>query len=118
MDVLLLSGSNKKWTKCLKNLVKLYSTLSSEIVSVLLDFLLNAFDDSSNLEFPNDSRVVKNVQTSLDDWKPVITKFSNKDPELLLSLLKAVLYMIENEEAKKYETGNQPILPWDLASLS
>lgn len=111
-------GSNKKWTKCLKNLVKLYSTLSSEIVSVLLEFLLNAFDDSSNLEFPNDSHVVKNVQTSLDDWKPVITKFSNKEPELLLSLLKAVLHMIENEEAKKYETGNQPILPWDLASLS
>ncbi|KAH9741767.1 Las1-like family protein [Citrus sinensis] len=102
-------GSNKKWTKCLKNLVKLYSTLSSEIVSVLLEFLLNAFDDSSNLEFPNDSHVVKNVQTSLDDWKPVITKFSNKDPELLLSLLKAVLYMIENEEAKKYETGGQSL---------
>ncbi|ESR59555.1 hypothetical protein CICLE_v10014592mg [Citrus x clementina] len=102
-------GSNKKWTKCLKNLVKLYSTLSSEIVSVLLEFLLTAFDDSSNLEFPNDSRVVKNVQTSLDDWKPVITKFSNKDPELLLSLLKAVLYMIENEEAKKYETGGQSL---------
>ncbi|KAH9790274.1 Las1-like family protein [Citrus sinensis] len=102
-------GSNKKWTKCLKNLVKLYSTLSSEIVSVLLEFLLNAFDDSSNLEFPNDSHVVKNVQTSLDDWKPVITKFSNKEPELLLSLLKAVLHMIENEEAKKYETGGQSL---------
>ncbi|KAL9458560.1 hypothetical protein AB3S75_007429 [Citrus x aurantiifolia] len=101
--------SNKKWTKCLKNLVKLYSTLSSEIVSVLLEFLLNAFDDSSNLEFPNDSHVVKNVQTSLDDWKPVITKFSNKDPELLLSLLKSVLHMIENEEAKKYETGGQSL---------
>ncbi|KDO54752.1 hypothetical protein CISIN_1g008111mg [Citrus sinensis] len=101
--------SNKKWTKCLKNLVKLYSTLSSEIVSVLLEFLLNAFDDSSNLEFPNDSHVVKNVQTSLDDWKPVITKFSNKEPELLLSLLKAVLHMIENEEAKKYETGGQSL---------
>lgn len=99
--------SNKKWIKCLKNLVKLYSTLSSEIVSVLLEFLLNAFDDSSNLEFPNDSHVVKNVQTSLDDWKPVITKFSNKEPELLLSLLKAVLHMIENEEAKKYQTGGQ-----------
>lgn len=102
-------GFNKKWTKCLKNLVKLYSTLSSEIVSVLLEFLLDAFDDSSNLEFPNDSRVVKNVQTSLDDWKPVITKFSNKEPELLLSLLKAVLHMIENEEAKKYETGGQSL---------
>lgn len=103
-------GSNKKWTKCLKNLVKLYSTLSSQIVAVLLEFLLNAFDDSSNLKLPNDSHVVKNVQTSLDDWKPVITKFSNKEPELLLSLLKAVLHMIENEEAKKYETGGQSLM--------
>lgn len=77
---------------------------------MLLEFLLNAFDDSSNLESPNDSHVVKNVQTSLDDWKPVLTKFTNKEPELLLSLLKAVLHMIENEEAKKFETGNQSFL--------
>lgn len=103
------SGGNKKWTKCLKNLVKLYSTLSSEIVSVLLEFLLNAFDDSSNLEFPNDSHDVKNVQASLDVWKPVITKFSNKEPELLLSLLKAVLHIIENEEGKKCETGRRSL---------
>ena len=36
----------------------------------------------------------------------MITKFSNKEPELLLALMNAVLDMIETRETVIYETGN------------
>ncbi|KAH7511414.1 hypothetical protein JRO89_XSUnG0205000 [Xanthoceras sorbifolium] len=101
-----LKGSKRKMTNCLKFLVQLYSSYSSETASVLLELLLNTLD-SSNLEFANGSNVFQNINTLLDDWRSVITRFSNKEPELLLTLLKAVLDIIENEEGKKFETGGQ-----------
>ncbi|KAL5773555.1 hypothetical protein ACOSQ2_013479 [Xanthoceras sorbifolium] len=98
--------SKRKMTNCLKFLVQLYSSYSSETASVLLELLLNTLD-SSNLEFANGSNVFQNINTLLDDWRSVITRFSNKEPELLLTLLKAVLDIIENEEGKKFEIGGQ-----------
>ena len=92
-------------TKCLKILVQLYSSYSTETASVVLELLLNTLD-SSNFVFANGSNVVQNINTLLDDWTSVITRFSNKEPELLLTLLKAVLDIIETEEGKKCETGN------------
>jgi len=58
------------------------------------------------VELPEDSQLGPSIHTMLDDWKLVITKLSNKEPELLLTLLKAVLDRIETQEATKYETGN------------
>lgn len=46
------------------------------------------------------------MQTVFDDWKLLLTKFSNKEPELPLTLLKAVLDMIGTQEAMKIEIGN------------
>lgn len=43
------------------------------------------------------------LPTLLSEWKLVITKFSNKEPELLLTLLKSVLDVIETKEAITYE---------------
>ncbi|ONI16980.1 hypothetical protein PRUPE_3G132200 [Prunus persica] len=99
-------GSKKDLTKILKSLVGLYSAFSSEVVSVLLEFLLKAINSSDSSELPVNTQNSPSLQISLNEWKLVITKFSNKEPELLLALLNAVLDMIENQEAVIYETGN------------
>ncbi|KAF5949824.1 hypothetical protein HYC85_011817 [Camellia sinensis] len=38
--------------------------------------------------------------------KPVVKKLSNKEPELLLNLIKAVLEKIKTQEAMEYESVN------------
>ncbi|CAL8135830.1 unnamed protein product [Prunus armeniaca] len=98
-------GSKKDLTKILKSLVGLYSAFSSEVVSVLLEFLLKAINSSDSSELPVNTQNSPSLQISLNEWKLVIAKFSNKEPELLLALLNAVLDMIENQEAVIYETG-------------
>ncbi|XP_040995294.1 uncharacterized protein LOC121241549 isoform X2 [Juglans microcarpa x Juglans regia] len=99
--------SKKQITKNLKILVQLYSSFPSEVVSILLEFLSKAINSSDLVELPEDFQVGPITCTALDNWKLVITKLSNKEPELLLTLLKAVLDMIETQEAMKYETGRQ-----------
>ncbi|KAK1556805.1 hypothetical protein Q3G72_012550 [Acer saccharum] len=97
-------------TKCLKILVQLYSSYSTEIASVVLELFLNTLD-SSNFVFANGSNVVQSINTLLDDWTSVITRFSNKEPELLLTLLKAVVDIIETKDGKKYDTESAQDLP-------
>ncbi|KAL9404807.1 hypothetical protein Peur_001779 [Populus x canadensis] len=97
--------SKKNITKTLKNLVRLYSSFSSEVLSVLFEFLLQALDSSNLEELTKGCLVGEDMSSFLDDWKLVITEFSKKEPELLLMLLKAVLNMIDAQEAMKYEMG-------------
>ncbi|XP_059430507.1 uncharacterized protein LOC132164104 isoform X2 [Corylus avellana] len=97
--------SKKQITKSLKILVRLYSSFSTEVVSMLLEFLLKAINSSDLVDLQKDSQVGPIMHTLLDDWKLVITKLSNKEPELLLTLLKAVLDMIETQKAMENETG-------------
>ncbi|KAK3037746.1 hypothetical protein RJ639_031117 [Escallonia herrerae] len=95
-------ASKKHITKIMKKLLRIYASFSSEIVLVLLELLLQAIDSIDLVELPKSSQVSNsssNVQTLLDDWKSVIVKLSSKEPELLLTLLKAVLERIENQEA-------------------
>ncbi|KAM4084048.1 hypothetical protein ACB094_08G102500 [Castanea mollissima] len=111
-------GSKKQVTKNLKVLVRLYSSFSSEFASMLLEFLLKAKISSDMVELPEDSQLATSIHTMLDDWKLVITKLSNKEPELLLTLLKAVLDRIETQEATKYETvGGKNLTPSDYRSV-
>ncbi|KAI3723751.1 hypothetical protein L2E82_35508 [Cichorium intybus] len=84
------SGSKKHINKALKNVVKLYASFPSEVVSILLEFLLKALESAD---------------VALDDWKPLIMKLSNKVPEMLLSLLKANLQLIETRDALEHESG-------------
>ncbi|KAM3692632.1 hypothetical protein ACJW31_08G103200 [Castanea mollissima] len=110
--------SKKQVTKNLKVLVRLYSSFSSEFASMLLEFLLKAKISSDMVELPEDSQLATSIHTMLDDWKLVITKLSNKEPELLLTLLKAVLDRIETQEATKYETvGGKNLTPSDYRSV-
>ncbi|XP_030959298.1 uncharacterized protein LOC115981245 isoform X7 [Quercus lobata] len=110
--------SKKQVSKNLKVLVRLYSSFSSEFASMLLDFLLKAKISSDMVELPEDSQLGPSIHTMLDDWKLVITKLSNKEPELLLTLLKAVLDRIETQEATKYETvGGKNLTSSDYRSV-
>ncbi|XP_075635807.1 uncharacterized protein LOC142607995 isoform X4 [Castanea sativa] len=110
--------SKKQVTKNLKVLVRLYSSFSSEFASMLLEFLLKAKISSDMVELPEDSQLGPCIHTMLDDWKLVITKLSNKEPELLLTLLKAVLDRIETQEATKYETvGGKNLTSSDYRSV-
>ena len=90
----------------MKNFVGLYSSFSSEVVSVLLDLLLKALKSSNLVELPVDAQFFSSIDTLLDEWKLVITKFSNKEPELPLALLRAVLDMIETQETMECDMGN------------
>ncbi|XP_065850947.1 protein LAS1-like [Euphorbia lathyris] len=99
------SGKKKQNTKMLKSLVRLYSSSSSEVLSVLLNLLLKALDSSNLTELTEDYEAGQEMPSALNDWKIVITKLSNKEPEFLLMLLKAILTMIETQEAMRFETG-------------
>ncbi|KAF3453170.1 hypothetical protein FNV43_RR03607 [Rhamnella rubrinervis] len=100
-------GSKKQVIKVLKNLVGLYSSFSSEVVSVLLDLLLKALKSSGLVELPVDAQLFPSIDTLLYEWKLVITKFSNKEPELPLALLRAVLDVIETQETMEYDMGRR-----------
>ncbi|KAM0061110.1 hypothetical protein Hdeb2414_s0004g00132071 [Helianthus debilis subsp. tardiflorus] len=89
--------SKKQIKKALKNVLKLYSSFPSEVVSILLEFLLKAHESAD----------VANSSSQLDDWKTLIIKLSNKEPDMLLCLLKAVVHMIETREALEHESGEQ-----------
>ncbi|XP_010519821.1 PREDICTED: pre-rRNA-processing protein las1 [Tarenaya hassleriana] len=104
--------SKKKIRKILTGLVELYSSFPSEIVSVLLEFLLKALNSSKSAEILNQNEPDQDFSCFLDEWKPVIMEFSNREPELLLNLLKSTLDMIQNGEKKSYETE------WGLESKS
>lgn len=94
--------SNKRTRKIVSSLVELYPSFSAEISSVLLEFLLKALDSSKSAELENQSG--QDIRVFLDVWKPVIMVLSNREPELLLTLLKSVLDMIQNNEQRRYET--------------
>lgn len=103
-------SSKKQITKTLKNLVRLYTSFSSEVIYVLLDLLLKA-SDSVKVSLDRG-------QTVFNEWKRVMTKFSNKEPDVLLSLLKAVLERIETEGAVKYEAGEQHLTSLEVTAAS
>ncbi|GMP91490.1 hypothetical protein CsSME_00042171 [Camellia sinensis var. sinensis] len=99
------AGSKKQITKAFKHLIRLYSSCSLEVVSVLVQLLLSG-SDSKSYQVSHSST---HVQSLFDDWKPVVKKLSNKEPELLLNLIKAVLEKIEIQEAMEYESGEHAI---------
>ncbi|KAF7844407.1 pre-rRNA-processing protein las1 isoform X2 [Senna tora] len=96
-------GSTKQTTKILKSLVQLYSSFSSEIVNMLLEYLMKALSSSELIEHGERASLGPTIHSILADWRVVILRFCNKEPELLLNLLKAVLHLIETQDAMKYD---------------
>ncbi|CAJ1974874.1 unnamed protein product [Sphenostylis stenocarpa] len=77
-----------------------------EIVSVLLEYLLKALSSSELEENADDASIGLTTKNVLADWKLILLKLCNKEPELLLNLLKEVLDMIESREDMKREEDN------------
>lgn len=104
------SGSKKHLVKSLKKTLRLYSSSSTELVNLLLEYLLNALDSSSLAEHSDGSQFVSSTldnQTAFDDWKSVVLKLSRKEPEFLLTLIQAVLTKMDSNEAMNSETGTK-----------
>ncbi|GAU22138.1 hypothetical protein TSUD_251660 [Trifolium subterraneum] len=100
-------GVPKKQTmRILKSVIRLYSSFSSEIVPVLLDYLLKTLSSSEFKKNVDDASVGPTIENVLADWKPVILKLHNKEPELHLNLLKEVLHKIESQEDMTCEEDN------------
>ncbi|GLT89265.1 hypothetical protein SLE2022_072540 [Rubroshorea leprosula] len=113
-----LGGSKKQISKTLKTLASLYASFSSELVSVLLEFLLKALDSSNVMNLPKDSQACQDLHTLLDDWKLVITKFSSKEPELILALLQRILDIVGTKEDTKYGMGEDVMLSENRSEIS
>ncbi|KAI3414642.1 uncharacterized protein J3R85_016058 [Psidium guajava] len=103
-------GFKKTMSKILKNLVQLYASFSTEVISVLLEFLLKVINSSETLELQQEIYYPHGNRTLLDDWMLLMTKLTSKEPKMLLDLLKAVLDMIDTEEASNSETGAQHLM--------
>ncbi|CAJ1872595.1 unnamed protein product [Sphenostylis stenocarpa] len=67
-----------------------------EIVSVLLEYLLKALSFSELEENADDASIGLTTENVLADWKLILLKLCNMEPELLLNILKEVLDMIES----------------------
>ncbi|PKA52012.1 hypothetical protein AXF42_Ash008241 [Apostasia shenzhenica] len=107
------NGSTKHFSKVTKVSAKLYSSYPVEFASILLELFLSQASDISddmNAEHIDYSEcsVTEPMLGSLHDLKMIIAKLSNKKPRLLLSLLKAVLEMIEEMDSRSCEVdGNR-----------
>ncbi|KAF9665764.1 hypothetical protein SADUNF_Sadunf16G0157700 [Salix dunnii] len=77
---------------------------------LLMYFCLQALDSSNLVELPKGCLAGEDMGSFLDEWKLVKTKFSKKEPELLLILLKEVLNMTDTQEAMKYGMGYKLVL--------
>ncbi|KAJ8532648.1 hypothetical protein K7X08_012571 [Anisodus acutangulus] len=120
--------SKKQITRAMKAILRLYTSSSSEVASVLLELMLQTVD-SSNLpgDTENALTIHENVDmhNAYDDWKPILMKLSNREPDLLLTLLRAALDKIETMEATTHELGanalsgnaNEPLLIGQLSYL-
>ena len=104
----LLLVSKKQVNKLLKNVRRLYSSFSGEVVDVLLELLLKAMDLSNMVELCENQETSHRSETTptvFNAWKPVVIKLFKKEPELLWSLLKAVLIKIETKGGNNNEIG-------------
>ncbi|XP_042484833.1 uncharacterized protein LOC122065099 [Macadamia integrifolia] len=110
-------GPKRHMTKILRNLVQLYSLYPSEVVSVLSEFLLKTSDSSAGNGMESSDNLLadcfcgnsKILISTIHDWKYVIMRLSSKEPELLLTIFKSVLEMIETREAMKSDIGHHCI---------
>lgn len=100
------AGFERLISKAVKSISKLYLAYPSEVVSVLLEFFKlddpdfsNSADEEHLDKYDNDG--LKPLFLSFNDMKTVVTKLSNKEPRLVLSMLKAVTEMIETQQNLK-----------------
>ncbi|EES03776.1 hypothetical protein BDA96_03G355000 [Sorghum bicolor] len=116
--------SEKLISKAMKYARRLYYACPSEVVSVLLDLMeLDAADsESSDVQETNNlaANHSSDIQLSNSDMKTIVLKLSEKEPRLLLSVLKSVVEMIDAKEqlTDKGESYSwQPVGPSKMKRL-
>lgn len=103
-------ASDKRISKITKIISRLYSSYSSDVVAVILEFFhlqVSDFSDGTDMECSDDSNA-DDPGIHVDamcDLKTIITKISSKKPGLILSILKMVLEMIEVKESTQSPQG-------------
>uniref|UniRef100_M8C6B8 Pre-rRNA-processing protein las1 n=1 Tax=Aegilops tauschii TaxID=37682 RepID=M8C6B8_AEGTA len=125
------SGSKRKRSQkhilnAIRYVRRLYYTCPSEAVSVLLEFFqLDAPEISENsdvhqagsLDANHSSDVQIQNQISNGDMKTIITKLSEKEPRVLLGLLKSVIEMIEARNDLEHKGGSYACLPAESSTM-
>lgn len=71
----------------------------------MLDYLLKALNLPNSVGTSGEPISDPSIDSLLEYWKPVVKALLQKDAELIVALLKAVLDMIEIQEDHKFKTG-------------
>lgn len=124
------SGSKRKRSQkhilnAIKYVRRLYYTCPSEAISVLLEFFqLDAPEISDSdvhqadsLDGNPSSDVQSQNQISNGDMKTIITKLSEKEPRVLLGLLKSIIEMIEARNDLEHKGGSYACLPAESPTM-
>uniref|UniRef100_J3NBZ3 Las1-like family protein n=2 Tax=Oryza brachyantha TaxID=4533 RepID=J3NBZ3_ORYBR len=123
------SGSKRKRSEKMisrntKYVRRLYYACPSEVASIILDFFqLDAPESSENSDVQqtdsldvDQSSGIHN-QISNNDMKTIVTKLSEKEPRLLLGILKSVIETIETCESLEYKGESNACLPAKMENL-
>ena len=76
---------------------------------MLLELLLDVSNSTESVDSPEKIQINITLDVAravFDEWKPVIIKVCKKEPEVLLTLLKAVIDMIESRKTIRDDFGN------------
>jgi len=116
--------SQKHISYAIKKVRGLYCTCPSEVVSVLLEFLqIDAPEISQNSDVHQtdslDANYTSDAQTQISngDMKTIITKLSEKEPRVLLDVLKSVIEMIEMRDVLEHKGELYTCLPAELSTM-
>ncbi|PIA40851.1 hypothetical protein AQUCO_02400122v1 [Aquilegia coerulea] len=120
-----LHGSKKQITKILRNLLQMYTSFPSEVVAVVLDFLMTTYDSSGDESVePSDNLEVDPIsensqtQTGISDrWKIIMTRLSSKEPTFILIMLRELLERLETQESTS-KTGELLSSPLSTGRVS
>uniref|UniRef100_A0ACD5WHH5 Uncharacterized protein n=1 Tax=Avena sativa TaxID=4498 RepID=A0ACD5WHH5_AVESA len=108
--------SQKHISHAIKKVRQLYCSCPSEAVSVLLEFLqLDAPEISQNSDVHQTSDA--QTQISNEDMKTIITKLSEKEPRVLLDILKSVIEMIETRDVLEHKGDFYARLPTESSTM-
>ncbi|CAL4960842.1 unnamed protein product [Urochloa decumbens] len=121
------SGSKRKRSeklivKAIKYTRRLYYACPYEVVSVLLDLMqldVPESHESSDMQETHSFAVnsSSDTQISNSDMKTIIMKLSEKEPRLLLSVLKSVIEMIDDKEELTNKGESFACLPVGTSEL-
>ncbi|KAG9157669.1 hypothetical protein Leryth_014189 [Lithospermum erythrorhizon] len=101
--------SKKDIAKAVKNVLRLYSSDSSEVATIVIEMLLKVSESLGLSKVGYNSESEGNDVQSGHDWNAIILKLSRKEPELLPTLLRVVLNKYEIQKNGEEYLSSQNI---------